>query len=203
MEGADKILLLVDGEIVLLARLHVADFAQDSAQFLLRILQLFHVNDLDLHFKVGIVPDAGQELLHGNDDLVVEAELAQEISLFLQHANDLERLLTDSDFVAQRRLVLKQVGGDFGANHANRPATLGLFRAQETSLHHRRAAGELKLLGRADDGDAAGIAVFIFDGTARIHEGSNRPRQRHLLLQFTHLLQGDVPAIPHFQPLLV
>ena len=78
--------------------------------------------------------------------------------------------------IAQRRLGLEQVAGDLRTDHAHRPSAVHFLRAQEPSLNHGRAAGELKLFGRADDRHPAGVAIFVFDRPPRIHKRRNRPR---------------------------
>ena len=63
MEHLDELVLLVDGEIVVLVGREPADVAHDCAQFLLGLLKLLQLARFDLDLVIGIAPEGGSELL--------------------------------------------------------------------------------------------------------------------------------------------
>ena len=119
VEHRDELFLLVDAEIIGVAGGEPADFAHDAAQFFLRLVEVGQINGFDVDFKIGIAPVADQELLDGDDRLVVETVHAQKAALLFQHADHFQPSRADADFFADGRLQVKKIGGDVVPDHAD------------------------------------------------------------------------------------
>ena len=106
MNHLQGLLLLVDGEIIRIPRREAPEPAQGAVQFVLGVLQIRDVLDLDLdHLHVARVQESGQHLLQWYDGLVVE--LVEQVSLFLQHADHFKGPLANHDPLPERRFPLE------------------------------------------------------------------------------------------------
>src|ERR1035437_6144863 len=148
MRELENLRLLVDGEIIPIARRQAPDSSHDAMQLFPGILQMRDILDLHLdYFHIARVLEGGHHLPQGNDRLVVE--LTKHIPLLLQHADHLKGPLANHDLLPERRLAHEQVRGHGITDYAHGPATLSFSGGEKTSFRDRNDARDQKLLSRS------------------------------------------------------
>ena len=135
-----------------------------------------------------------------NDRLIIEALTIEKATELIQDANDLARAGADRGFVADRRALWKQIGGDLKAQDAQRTAAFDLGSGEKSSLAHGQARSGEKLFGGPDDSHVVGMAPFKLNALLGIGHGGNRGRERQFLFKRFNLSEGDWTPFLHLFP---
>ena len=135
VKHVQKLILLVDGEIVRVARREVAEAPQHDAQFFFRVIQ----------FGRGFAPSPGcrnpgrrqnarVNCVMRHDDFVVRAAALGEAALFFQHADDFKIMAVGGNDFADGRFALEKIRGEIGTDDADRPAAVTFRRREKASF---------------------------------------------------------------------
>ena len=78
-------------------------------------------------------------------------------------------------FLPKGDSLWNKIGGHIVANDADRASALRFVRGEEPALRDGETAGGQELIGRANDRDAAGTAVFVPDRSGSCRRPAPRP----------------------------